>query len=48
MSVRKIRWRIIGSGFMWFWLAIIIRGSNQQVRAKRGAERGSMPIKGLR
>lgn len=39
-----IRWREIGSGLMWFWLAKIIRGSSQQVRTNRGVERGSVPI----
>lgn len=42
-----IRWRLSGSKVVWFWLARIMRGSSQQVRTKRGVERGSVPIYGL-
>ena len=46
-SVIYIRWRLIGSVAVWFWLARIIRGSNQHVRTRRGVDRGSVAIKGL-
>lgn len=29
---------------MWFWLARIIKGRSQQVRTRRGVERGSVAI----
>merc|ERR1712035_236994 len=43
-----IRWRLTGSWAVWFWLARIIRGRSQQVRTKRGVDRGSVAIYGLR
>lgn len=42
--VMYIRWRLIGSEAVWFWLARIIRGSSQQVRTRRGVERGSVAM----
>lgn len=33
---RKIRFRVGGSCWRWFWLAIIMRGSNQQHSTSRG------------
>lgn len=42
--VMYIRWRLSGSGLMWFWLARIISGSSQQVRTSRGVDKGSVPI----
>lgn len=41
-SVMYIRCRLMGSRAVWCWLARIIRGRSQQVRTKRGAERGSV------
>lgn len=43
-SVMYIRWRLTGSGEIWFWLARIMRGRSQQVRARRGVERGSVAM----
>lgn len=43
-SVMYIRWRLMGSRAVWFWLARIINGSNQQVRTRRGVESGSVAI----
>jgi len=34
----------MGSEAVWFWLARIIRGRSQQVRTKRGVERGSVAM----
>lgn len=34
----------MGSVLMWFWLAKIIRGSNQQVSTSSGVDKGSVPI----
>lgn len=42
--VMYIRWRLIGSGAVWFWLARIIRGRSQQVSTRRGVERGSVAM----
>lgn len=36
-----IRWRFTGSEAVWFWLARIIRGKSQQVRTRRGVDKGS-------
>lgn len=47
-SEMYIRWRFRGSRDMWFWLARIISGSNQQVRTSRGVERVSVAIYRLR
>lgn len=47
-SVIYIRCRLMGSRVVWLWLARTIKGSNQQVRTRRGVERGSVAIKGLR
>lgn len=38
----------MGSSAVWPWLAKIMRGSNQQVRTRRGVERGSVAMKGVR
>lgn len=43
-----VRWRLTGSSAVWLWLAKIIRGSSQQVRTRRGVERGSVAMKGVR
>lgn len=43
-SVIYIRCRLMGSEEVWFWLARIIRGRSQQVRVRRGVERGSVAI----
>lgn len=40
-----IRWRLMGSGAVWFWLAKIISGRSQQVRTRRGVDKGSVAIK---
>lgn len=37
----------MGSWAIWCWLAKIIRGSNQQVRIRRGVDKGSVPIRGF-
>ena len=42
--VMYIRWRLIGSRAVWFWLARIMRGRSQQVRTRRGADKGSVAI----
>lgn len=42
--VMYIRCREGGSDTVWFWLARIIRGSNQQVKTVSGADRGSRAI----
>lgn len=39
-----IRWRLIGSEEVWFWLARIIRGRSQHVRTKRGVDRASVAM----
>ena len=39
-----IRCRPAGSEEVWFWLARIIRGRSQQVRANSGVERGSVAM----
>lgn len=39
-----IRCRLIGSRAVWFWLAKIIRGNNQQVRTRRGVDNGSVAM----
>ena len=39
-----VRCRPAGSEEMWFWLARIINGKSQQVRIRRGVERGSVAI----
>ena len=46
--VMYIRCRLMGSQDVWFWLAKIINGSNQQVRTRRGVERGSVAMRELR
>lgn len=33
---------------MWFWLAIIIRGSNQQESTRRGDDSGSVAMEEFR
>lgn len=38
------RWRLIGSGVMWFWLAMIIIGRSQQDRTRRGDDSMSVAI----
>lgn len=43
-----IRCRLIGSCAVWFWLAKIIRGSNQHDSTRSGVERGSVARYGLR
>lgn len=43
-SVMYMRCRLMGSEEVWCWLAKIIRGRSQQVRASRGVERGSVAI----
>lgn len=43
-----IRCRFKGSFAVWFWLARIIRGSSQQVRTRRGVDRGSVAMYELR
>lgn len=43
-----IRWRLIGSVAVWFWLARIIRGRSQHVRTSRGVDRGSVAINRFR
>lgn len=40
----KIRLRCMGSCCRWFWLAIIMSGSNQQDRTRRGDEIWSIPV----
>ena len=42
--VMYIRWRLMGSRAVWFWLARIISGKSQQVRTKRGVDRGSVAM----
>ena len=42
--VIKVRFRVKGSCWRWFWLARIIRGSSQQDRISRGDEIWSMPV----
>lgn len=42
--VMKIRFRVGGSCWRWFWLAIIMSGSSQQDNTNRGAEIWSMPV----
>ena len=42
--VMYIRWRLMGSRDVWFWLAKIISGRSQQVRTRRGVERESTAI----
>lgn len=39
-----IRWRLIGSWAVWFWLARIINGRSQQVRTSRGVDNGSVAM----
>ena len=34
----------MGSEEVWFWLARIIKGRSQQVRVRRGVERGSVAM----
>lgn len=46
--VMNVRWRLIGSVAVWFWLARIIRGSSQQVSTRRGIDRRSVAMYGLR
>ena len=43
-KVMYIRCRLIGSEEVWFWLARIIKGRSQQVRTRRGVERGSVAM----
>lgn len=43
-SVMYIRCRLVGSEDVWCWLARIIKGRSQQVRASRGVERGSVAM----
>lgn len=43
-----MRWRLIGSEEVWFWLARIIKGRSQQVNTKRGDDKGSNPIIGFK
>ena len=45
--VIKIRLRIIGSCSKWFWLAISMRGSNQQDRTSSGVEIWSIEVQGV-
>jgi len=33
---------------MWFWLARIIRGRSQQLRTRRGVDKGSVAMRGFR
>jgi len=47
-KVIYIRWRLIGSKAVWFWLAKIISGKSQQVRTRRGVDKGSVAIYWLR
>lgn len=46
--VMYIRWRLVGSWEVWFWLARIIRGRSQQVNTMRGVDKGSVAIIRLR
>lgn len=39
-----MRWRLIGSEDVWFWLARIIRGRSQQVRTRSGVDRASVAM----
>lgn len=39
----KTRFRVGGSCWMWFWLAMIMSGSSQQDSTSRGAEIWSIP-----
>ena len=39
----KIRFRVSGSCWRWFWLAMIMRGSSQQHSTSRGDDVWSMP-----
>lgn len=39
-----VRWRLIGSEAVWFWLARIISGRSQHVNTKRGVDKGSRAI----
>lgn len=42
--VMKVRWRLMGSELVWFWLAKIIRGRSQHVRTRRGVDRESVAM----
>lgn len=44
----NIRFRVGGSCWRWFWLAMIISGSSQQDRTSRGDEIWSMPVHWVR
>lgn len=44
----NIRFRLWGSCCRWPWLAIIMRGRNQQESTKRGVEIWSMPVQRVR
>lgn len=46
--VAKIRLRMAGSCSRWFWLAMIMRGSNQHDRTSRGEEIWSMEVQKVR
>lgn len=46
--VMYIRWRFKGSEDRWFWLARIISGRSQQVRTRRGDDKGSVAIWGVK
>lgn len=47
-STMKIRWRGAGSRVVEVWLASNMSGSSQQVRTRRGEERGSVAMWGLK
>lgn len=44
----KVRWRLMGSELVWFWLAKIIRGRSQHVRTRRGVDKASVAMYRLR
>ena len=46
--VMKIRFRVSGSCWMWFWLAMIMSGNSQQHSTSRGDEIWSMPVHWVR
>lgn len=41
-----VRWRLIGSCAIWFWLARVIKGRSQHERMRRGVDSESVAMRG--
>lgn len=44
MVIMKICFRVGGSCWVWFWLAMSIRGNSQQDRTSKGEDIESIPV----